>query len=549
MSRIERFSYQPDGKVLTEFFRDRSPVSIIQGPVGSGTSTACCHKMWAISNEQEANADGIRMSRWIVVRNTFDELKQTTLKTWKYWFVQTAKNAFGDVKMSNPPEHNIEWARRDNTVVKVEFIFLSLDNEDDVAKLTSMECTGVWFNEVQFADKVIFDMAHSRAMQGRYPPKLDGGPTWKGVIADLNAPPEGHWLPYMRGDVPFPEEWDDAKRKEYTNIEGWRIDFIQPPGLIEIYENGTLVDYVENNLENRKKYNQLPLDAVAENQKWIDETYEELIKGKSKRYIDTYVMNRVGMYQRGKPVFESFVPETHVSKQPIEYRPEWPLLVGIDFARNPAAIICQHIRGQLLVLDEFGMKNVTAGQFAPALKSRIMQKFPGIALPKSLKVNELTNPNHAQLDRVPDSPKVKFYGDPTGGSKGQATNWTPYLVFRAHGMVVYPAPGNNDIKLRLETVTSLLNKMVAGAPALLISSATRMVKTGMSGAYHFAKKQGAGDQHHEEPFKDDYADYCDGLQYAALGAGIGHQALGTAQNNKRKERKPKKRYSLKRRRA
>ena len=84
MSKAEKFLYRPDGKVLRAFFVDRAPVSIIQGPVGSGTSTACCHKMWAISNEQQPNAMGQRMTRWIVVRNTFDELKQTTLKTWKY---------------------------------------------------------------------------------------------------------------------------------------------------------------------------------------------------------------------------------------------------------------------------------------------------------------------------------------------------------------------------------------------------------------------------------------------------------------------------------
>lgn len=546
--RGEVFRYEPDGRVLTRFFLDRSPVSIIQGPVGSGTSTACCHKMWAICCEQKANSEGVRLSRWIVVRNTFDELKQTTLKTWKYWFVQVAQKAFGDVKMSNPPEHNIEWVLPDDTLVRAEFIFLSLDQEDDISKLTSMECTGVWFNEVQYTDKAIFDMAHSRAMQGRYPPKLDGGPTWKGVIADLNAPPEGHWLPYMRGDVPFPEEWDEAKRKEYSNIDGWAIDFVQPPGLIETYENGRLTGYLENNRENRLAQGFEDIDAVAENQKWIDESYEELVKGKSKRYIDTYVMNRVGLYQKGQPVFESFVPETHISRTPLEYRPEWPLIVGLDFARNPAAIICQLIRGQLCVLDEFGMKNVTAGEFAPMLKSRIMQNFPGVMQATKVRINELDQPDEKLLDRVAVNPKIQFWGDPTGGSRGQATNWTPYLVFAAHGMKVFPAPGNNDIQLRLETVTSMLNKMVAGSPALLISCSTRMIKAAMSGGYHFAQKRGAAGGFHEEPQKDDYADYADGLQYAALGAGLGHQALHGGRGPKKPERRKKERYSLKRRR-
>jgi hypothetical protein len=31
--------------------------------------------------------------------------------------------------------------------VEAEFIFLALENEDDVKKLRSLECTGIYFNE------------------------------------------------------------------------------------------------------------------------------------------------------------------------------------------------------------------------------------------------------------------------------------------------------------------------------------------------------------------------------------------------------------------
>lgn len=524
MARTEQFIYRPDGKVLTDFFRSRAPVSITQGPVGSGSSTACCHFIWATALEQRPDQYGRRKTRWYVVRNTFDQLKQTTLKTWRYWFVEKAFGAFGDVKMSNPPEHNIEWGLPDGTLVQLEVIFLSLDSEDDIKKLLSAEMTGVWFNEVQFAEKAIFDAAHSRAMQGRYPPKLDGGPSWKGVIADLNAPPEGHWLPYMRGDVPLPLEWDDEQRREYEKPEDWAF-FIQPPGLIELFENGRLSGYVENTEENRRKHGRKPYGEVAENTKWLEETYENLIKGKSKSWIDTYVMNRVGLYRKGKPVFESFVPETHVSKAEIKYQPEWPLIVGLDFARNPAAAICQLIRGQMYVLDEFGMENVSAGTFAPLLKQRIARRFP-VAL-------------------SPDGAGIQFWGDPTGNSKGQATDQTPFQIFRANGMAVAPAPGNNSLSLRLETVEALLNKMVNGGPGLILDPHLRTLKAGMSGAYHFAKLQGKT-TYHETPTKDRFSDYCDALQYACLGAGLGHQALNPGGSMPKPHRAQKKPYSLRR---
>ena len=65
------------------------------------------------------------------------------------------------------------------------------------------------------------------------------------MIADLNAPPDDHFVPYFRGEVDFPEDWDDAKRREYEKPDDWNF-FIQPPGLIEVFDNGQLTGYVEN---------------------------------------------------------------------------------------------------------------------------------------------------------------------------------------------------------------------------------------------------------------------------------------------------------------
>ncbi|MGC0225156.1 hypothetical protein [Pseudooceanicola nitratireducens] len=494
------FRYQPDGLILTEFFWDKSPVSIIQGPVGSGTSTACCHKMFRLAMEQKPDAQGVRRSRWVIVRNTFDNLKQTTLKTWSYWFEEKAQGLFGEVKMTNPPQHDIKWVMPDKTTLDAEFIFLALDKDEDVRKLLSMEMTGVWFNEAQFTEKNIFDMAHSRAMQGRYPPLLDGGPTWKGVLCDLNAPPEGHWIPYMRGDVPLPDEWDEEAAREFDRPDNWKF-FLQPPGLLEVIENGRVVGYEENNRENRKKRELADIDLVAENQKWIPESYLELIKGKSKSYIDTYVMNRVGLYREGRPVFESFRPEIHVSGEKIEYMEEWPLIVGLDFARNPAAVFIQVIRGIVYVLDEFGIENTTTGFFAPRLKQFIARKFP-----------------------LAFKAGIQFWGDPSGVKKSGESDDTAFKVMNSHGMAAVPAPGNNVLSIRIEAVQSQIDKMVNGRPGLIVSPNARVVKTGLSGLYHFGKVKGTS-RFHEAPVKDRYSDFCDALQYACLGAGLGFTAI------------------------
>lgn len=524
MTKPERFQYVPDGRVLNEFFWDRAPVSIIQGPVGSGTSTACCMKMLRIAMEQAPDRNGIRRSRWLIVRNTFDDLKGTTLKTWKFWFEQIAQGIFGEVKMTNPPEHNIRWNMPDGTILDMENLFLSLDQEEDIRKLLSREPTGIWFNEVQFAEKAIFDVAHSRAMQGRYPPKVLGGPTWKGVIADLNAPPEGHWIPYMRGDVAMPEDWDEDVRRAHRKPHDWKF-FLQPPGLIEVIANGRVVDYEENTRENRIAAGLPDVDAVSENGKWLTEPYKSLIGGKDKAFIDTYVMNRTGMYRAGKPVFESFRMEVNVAKEKIAYDPLRPLIVGLDFARNPAMVVCQELRGALHVLDEYGVVNESAVTYAPKFRSRLYKRFP-----------EAFSASGAG---------IRFWGDPTGDSRGQGTDKTPYQIFLKHGMQVIPS--SNSISLRLAAVESLLNKMVDGGPGLLIDPGCIMLKTGLNGGYHYAKVRGTN-SYKDEPNKAvRYADFADALQYAAMGAGFGFQAVssGKKPEPKRIERKA---YSLRHRR-
>jgi len=516
-STAEHFKYVPDGKVLKEFFWDRSPVSIIQGPVGSGTSTACCHKLWKIACEQAPDKRGVRKTRWTIVRNTFTDLKETTIKTWIYWFEEVALGSMGNVKMSNPPNHDISWPPNgellpDGTRVEAEFVFLALDQPEDRRKLLSNEMTGVWFNEAQFTEKDIFDAARSRAQQGRYPPLLDGGPTWHGVICDLNAPPEGHWIPYMRGDIPFPEDWDDDMKREYDIPDTWSF-FLQPPGLTEIIKNKRVIGYEEN--------------PAAENQKWLLEPYITLIDGQSKKWIDTYVMNRVGLYVEGRPVFESFRPEVHIAQEPLQYIDTLPLIVGMDFARYPAIVVVQLIRGMVNVLDEYAADNVSAGTFAPLVKQRLMKKFPAAF--------------------SPDGAGIQFWGDPTGGSMGQGTDDTPFTIFLSHGMAVAKAPGNNNISMRLEAVQSQLDKMVDGRPALLSNRSNRVLNTGLGGGYHFGKVKGHS-RYHEAPSKDRYADYCDALQYALLGAGLGFVALNPGGVKTKPVKMRKTKYTTRRRR-
>jgi hypothetical protein len=482
--------YRPDGEVLRQYLRCRKHVSIIRGSIGSGTSTACIMKMWMISCEQRPNPDGVRKTRWAVCRNTFPDLKNTTVKTWLDWFPE---DMYGRFYWDRPFKHIIRIGD-----VDMEIIFLALDSEDDIRKLRSFEFTGIWFNELEFIEKAILDEAESRT--GRYPAVKDGGATWDGVIADMNAPREDHFIPLMMGEVPLPDDWSEEERMAYQKPDNWGYH-VQPPAMLEIKDAaGTLIGYEMN--------------PKAENTKWLKPGYyAEKIKGKSKKWIDSRVLNKITVFVDGKPVWEQFSEDTHVSKTPLEPIPGWPVYVGLDFGRNPACVVGQLVNNRWRVFAEVTARGVGATIFAPLVKQLLDRRLGvwGVAS------------RHGASEGF----QVEFFGDPKGDDGTQADETTAYDVFRQFGMPVRAAPvKNNHIQTRIEAVEYAMVTMVNGLPRLLVcGTSCRTLKVAMAGGYHFKRIKGTA-QHEEKPFKDKYSDIADACQYMVLGGGEGRAVVG-----------------------
>lgn len=108
--------YEPDGLVLVDFLLCRKPVIGIQGPVGSGKSKGANMLVYAIASEQRPDRYGIRRTRWAVVRNTYPELKNTTIRTWLDTFPE---EVYGKFRWSIPYQHII---RLDDMVIEVDFL-------------------------------------------------------------------------------------------------------------------------------------------------------------------------------------------------------------------------------------------------------------------------------------------------------------------------------------------------------------------------------------------------------------------------------------------
>lgn len=474
--------YEPDGKVLAEYLVDRSHVSVIRGPIGSGTSSCSCIKIGMIAAEQRPGLDGVRRSRWAVVRNSYPELKNTTVKTWLDWYPE---NLYGRFNWAKPMTHMMRWAD-----VECEVLFLALDDPTDVAKLRSFELTGVWFNELEYIDKEIFLEAESRC--GRFPAVKDGGPTWDGVIADMNAPSEDHWLPQMTREAPYPDDVPEEKRDFWPKNEDgsnkWGY-FVQPPALLELLggDNKTVVGYREN--------------PLAENRNWLKPGYYmEKAEGKSKRWIDSRLRNKITFYASGDPVWPMFNAETHVAPRRLSPVPGVPITVSLDFGLRPSALIGQEVGHRYFFIDEFRMYGVSSPTFAPALKKHLSSRYPGYAM--------------------------EFTGDPKGGDKTQAAERTSFEIFAGLGMVVRPPPGlkNNHLETRLQAFESALNRNYNGMPVVVICPEGCPTFIGaLSGKYELKKVDGEA-----VPVKNKWSDIADCGQYWVLFKGEGDTMIGTA---------------------
>ena len=470
------FKYKPDGEVLKSFMKDDTFFRGIRGPVGSGKSVACCIEVFRRALGQAKSADGIRKSRWAIIRNTNPQLRTTTIKTWLDWFPE---NEWGKFNWSVPYTHRIKKGDID-----LEVIFLALDRPEDVKKLLSLEVTGIWINEARELGKSIIDACTMRV--GRYPSMREGGPTWTGVIADTNAPEEDHWWPIMSGEVPVPDHIPREQAKMLVKPTNWRF-YTQPSGMVEVKdEDGEIEDYAPN--------------KVAENVKnMLKSYYPNLVQGKTKSWIDVYVMNRLGTIQDGKPVYAMFVTDTHVAKEEIPVAASLPLYVGIDFGLTPAAVLGQKVRGRWLIQSEIVAIDMGIVRFAEVLREELATRFP-------------------------DCPDVLIFGDPAGDFRAQTDESTPFHILRGAGLRAVPAP-SNSVDLRLEAVSSQLNKMSEGKPAFLLDRRCSTLIKGFEGGYSYRRMEVSGERYADKPDKNMYSHIHDALQYLLLGAGEGRSLM------------------------
>lgn len=453
--------YDPPGAQAMAFHQDDSFVRGLMGPVGSGKSSAACMEILLRAMQQAPGPDGVRRSRWAAVRNTYGELKSTTIKTWTDWFdgMQTMKWDTPIVSTVSLPDMG------DGTSMELEVLFMALDRPDDANKLKSLELTGGWMNEASELEKAVLDVLTSRV--GRFPSLRHGGPSWTGVIMDTNPPDDDHWY-HDLAEVSKPENYA----------------FFRQPGALYRVMDKKSKDYL--------KYKPNPLAENIKNLKDGYAYYTRQLGGKTDDFIKVFILGEYGSTMHGKPVYPEFVESVHISTKKLQAIPGLPLVLSFDFGLTPACVFSQMSpKGQLLVLKELVAEDMGIRQF-----------YTDVVLPTIN--NEYPN---FRLEGV---------GDPAGINRSQTDEKTCYEELESLGFTVEPAD-HNEFVGRRESVVFFLNRISSSGPGILIDPDCRMLIKGFRGGYRYERLKVSGSaMYKDRPAKDKFSHPHDALQYGCM---------------------------------
>lgn len=463
MAEARTLKYSPPGPVAKAFLESNAFIRAIMGPIGSGKTTACIIDTLMKAQQQVRGSDGKRHTRFAFIRNTYPDLKNTTLKSWLDWIPPEA----GKINLSPPITHRITAGDLD-----MEVLFLALDREEDVRKLLSLELTGAWINEARYIPKGILDALTGRV--GRYPAMRDGGPTWSGIVMDTNPPDtESWWYKLAEKTDPAMVEEMDRLNRELFGMGALKAG--QP--LMEFFKQPSGLSREAENVQNlRKGY------------------YHFAAAGKDEDYVKVYIHGEYGYVVEGKPVYPMYRDRLHCVAKPIEPVEGLPILVGADFGLTPAAVFGQRLAdGRWIVFDELVTDNCGITRFSELLVAFTAARYPWCR-------------------------DFRAWGDPAGNETRDEE--TIFDVLRRITGWRWNAAPSNDPDLRREAVIQPMNRLIDGVPGLVISPTMAAVRKGFISGYHYKYVRSSnGTVFHETPTKNSYSHPHDALQYLMLGGG------------------------------
>ena len=369
-----RYSYR-NAPTIAQFAECDAFIRGLMGPFGSGKSSGCVVELPQRGLAQKPGPDGVRRTRWAVVRNTYRQLEDTTIKTVHQWL---------------PPPLFGDWQPSDHTYTlnafegaNIELLFRALDRPDHIKNLLSLDLTGAWVNEAREVPWPIIDALQARL--GRYPPIREGGPTWHGMILDTN-PPDA-----------------DSKWYRFFEEQAWRSD-IGPDGLIAGIQPDSFAAIFKQPSGRSDRAENIPNLPVG--------YYSKLAIGKTEEWKKVYIDGQYGFVIDGKPVYPEYSDELHCKEcAPI---PKVPVYRGWDFGLTPACVFAQMLpSGRFIVFDEMVSDNMGVERFSDEVLEHCSQSFASEA-------------------------EFIDLGDPAGMARSETDEKTCFQILQSKGIDIEP---------------------------------------------------------------------------------------------------------------
>lgn len=498
-----------------DFMTARDFMDLIVGPVGSGKSSGCCLKGGIVlATEMPADEHGVRRSRGCIVRNTYPQLRDTTIKTFFEWVPR-------DLGVWKESTHtfSIDFAPGDGTRVECEVLFRALDRPEHIQNLLSLELTWAYFNEWREIPKAITELMQTRV--GRFPRKDAVPRYYTGVFGDSNAFDQEHYL-YKIFFQPDPETG--------RMLDGHRV-FVQPGGLEKNAEN---VEHLDRCFDPSEEdlaeaavrvgaTNVRAPEAKAEARRVQEEKldrgehespcrcyYQRMMRGKRRDWVDCYVHNKFVYVVDGKPIYDNFNSRIHVVEfdegRPDYYRNLKKIYVGNDYGLTPAAVFA-HVMpdGQIRVSHEFVSQRMGAFNFGKEQAQLLRKEFPNAA--------------------------VEGWGDPAGNAASPTDEEkTPISVVCGHGVPIVAAP-TNEWTIRRDAFSLCLGTLtMTGEPELIVHPRCTWLVKALAGGYCLKRKAVSGEEYRDHPDKENpFSHVAEAGQYLVVGLGRDRRVLDGGQ--------------------
>jgi hypothetical protein len=468
------------GTKLADFVTSNRFCDIIMGPLGSGKSVAACLRIMRHAQEQKPSPlDGLRKTRWAIVRDSYPDLKRTTIRTWVDTFPEPSTAGSSGASRQATRSHPIPRRRR------------------------PARCRLPGARQARRHPEAPLRRIHRRLVQRAFLHRQGavrrGDQSRRPLPEALRRRPDMAWdhlrhQPAGRGSLARhadrpgrpPPGLSESEMEEWTWPPTWGFH-MQPPALIEVLD---------------KHGNVLAMTSIRvprTSRTCSDKYYANQIASKSP-VVDRQPADGP-RHPRRRGLARLSDVSSRIPRQRRGAATRWrsrEVLVALDFGRMPAALFSQEVGTKVFIQHELQGSMRPPTSFAP--RSR---------------------PCSRSITRLP----FRFVGDPK--AEGPRPGQRPDRVRGVRGLrhEGEPAPvRNNSIEERVEAVSFALNDNPSGNPNLV--SSRRAAERPSSDGRPILQREGR-DRRAEADQGNKYSHLCNACRIQAiLGRGVGRTMRG-----------------------